>query len=113
MATWTTDEPSNSQVRYDTQSRLWDEYAYSENDAGMTTQHRVTLTRLSPSTLYYVRVSSTDASGNNYATSSNDVNPSMERNLTTTTEDPPSIVEYPDAKYPRLDASCQHHRDYL
>ncbi|MFC1877501.1 fibronectin type III domain-containing protein, partial [Thermodesulfobacteriota bacterium] len=106
VATWTTDEPGNSQVRYDTQSHLWEEYAFSENDAGMTTQHRVTLTRLSPSTLYYVRVSSTDASGNNSATSSNDVNPSMERNLTTTTEDPPSIVEYPEAKYPRVDATA-------
>ncbi len=106
VATWITDEPSNSQVRYDTQSRLWDAYAFSENDAGMTTQHRVTLTRLSPSTLYYVRVSSTDASGNNFATSTNDDNPSGERNLTTTTEDPPSIVEYPDAKFPRLDATA-------
>ncbi len=106
VVTWTTDEPSNSQVRYDTQSSSWGAYAFSENDTGMTRQHRVTLTRLSPSTLYYVRVSSTDASGNNHTTSANDVNPSIERNLTTTTEDPPSIVEYPDANFPRVDAAA-------
>ena len=63
---WTTDEPGNSQVRYDTESNFWQDYQYGENDAKMVTQHSVTLTGLSPSTLYYVRVSSTDASGNNY-----------------------------------------------
>jgi hypothetical protein len=103
VVTWNTDEPGNSQVRYDTDSRLWENYAYSENDAGMKTQHRVILTRLSPSKLYYIRVSSTDASGNNHATSSTDVNPSWEFPMTTGTEDPPSIVVYPDANYPKVD----------
>ena len=113
MVSWTTDEPGNSLVQYDTQSRVWGEYAYAENDPGMTTQHSVILTNLAPDTMYYLRVSSTDASGNNDATSSNDVNPSMEWNLFTPTEDPPSIVEYPGANLSPVGCGCQHHRDYV
>jgi phosphodiesterase/alkaline phosphatase D-like protein len=62
---WSTDEPGNSQVGYDTERAIWQEYAFRKNVDGMTTDHSVTLTNLSPATLYYVRVSSTDASGNN------------------------------------------------
>ena len=102
---WTTNEPGNSQVRYDTASKFWPGYKYSENDAEMVTQHSVTLTGLSPSTLYYVRVSSTDASGNNYDTSNTDTNPSNERNLMTDIADPPSIIEYPDTGYPEINSA--------
>jgi len=98
--TWTTDEPGNSQVRYDTDSAVWQNYAFSENDGGLTTDHSVTLTGLSPATLYYVRVSSTDASGNNLDTSGTDINPSIERNLTTEPADPPSVIVFPNAEYP-------------
>ncbi len=100
---WMTDEPGNSQVHYDTDSHTWPDYRFGENDAEMVTEHSVTLTGISPSTLYYIRVSSTDASGNNYATSQNDKNPSIERNLTTVEADPPSVVEYPDPDYPTVD----------
>jgi Purple acid Phosphatase, N-terminal domain len=108
LVTWTTDEPGNSQVQYDfgiEGTKDWGEYSFSENDAAMTTQHSVTLTRLSPSTLYNVRASSTDASGNNHL-KPDDVNPSVERPLETTTSNPPSIVEYPDDNYPKIDASA-------
>lgn len=101
---WVTDEPSNSQVRYDTSSQKWLDYAYGESDIEMVTEHSVTLTGLSPSTRYYIRVSSMDASGNNYETSFNDKNPSIEYNLTTSEEDPPSVVQYPDAEYPKVDS---------
>ena len=100
---WTTDEPGNSQVRYDTESTFWRGYGHSENDAEMVKEHSVTLTGLSPSTLYYVRVSSTDASGNDYITSFNDQNPSREMNLNTSDGDPPSIVVYPNENYPKID----------
>jgi hypothetical protein len=66
---WTTDEGSNSQVQYDTQSRVWDAYASSQNDADMLTSHSVTLTNLTGDTLYYFTVGSTDAAGNGPATS--------------------------------------------
>ena len=100
---WTTDEPGNSQVRYDTTSKYWQGYGFGENDAEMVTEHSVTITGLSPSTLYYIRVSSTDASGNNYDTSFNDKNPSIEFNTITSDADPPSIIVYPEAGYPTVD----------
>ena len=107
---WITDEPGNSQVRYDIVSRQWADYEYGENDAGMVTEHSVTITNLVPSTLlkdqlYYIRVSSTDASGNNYNTSLNDRNPSVEYNLTTPVADPPSIIVYPEDNFPKVDSA--------
>ena len=101
--TWTTDEPGNSQVRYDVASHTWEDYPSEENDGALTTAHEVTLTNLSPGTLYYVRVSSTDATGNTYLTSVSDRNPSIEVNLTTAPADPPAIVVYPDEDFPKLD----------
>jgi len=100
LISWTTDEPGNSQVRYDTGRGVWQDYQFGESDAGMTTEHSVVITGLSPSTLYYLRVSSTDASGNNWETSGTDANPSIERILTTGDADPPSIIQYPSADYP-------------
>jgi hypothetical protein len=97
---WTTDEPGNSQVQYQTSSADWGTYDYAENDAELKTDHSVTLTDLSPDTLYYYRVSSTDASGNNHATSTKDRNPSIEYNLSTEKADPPSIIEYGNTTYP-------------
>ena len=88
MVTWTTDEPGNSQVQYDRDSRAWGGYAFSENDSGMVKQHSVTLTDLETDVLYYVRVSSVDASGNNHAASSADKNPSVEYNFKLTTSQP-------------------------
>jgi len=101
---WTTNEPGNSQVRYDTQSGLWQDYKYGENDAEMVTEHSVTITGLNPSTLYYFRVGSTDATGNKYSSDPINKNPSIEKSLTTQQEDPPSIVVYPDTDYPKVDS---------
>ncbi len=82
IVTWETqDEPGNSQVQYDVLSRGWGGYAYSENDAEMVRNHSVILTDLSVNTIYYVRASSVDASGNNYKSSSTDDNPSDEYNF--------------------------------
>jgi len=100
---WTTDEPSNSQVRYDIESHSWQDYLFGENDAEMVTEHSVTVTGLSPSTLYYIRVSSTDASGNNYDTTFNDKNPSIEYNIVTSDADPPSIIVFPEVDSPKVD----------
>ncbi len=67
---WTTDEESNSQVRYGTQSSVWSNYPLTQSNATMLTNHSLTLTNLSGNTAYYFRVGSTDASGNGPATSS-------------------------------------------
>jgi len=115
---WETDEPGNSQVQYSnpdpklpvqTGSSNWGNYPLSENDAEMVTHHQVTLTGLvpAPDGLYYFRVSSTDASGNNHAISTLDKNPSNEYNFITKDADPPSIIlfgneNHPDA-YPKID----------
>jgi hypothetical protein len=63
---WTTDEDSDSVVEYGTSPGS---YTNSESDPAMVTSHSVTLSNLTPSTTYYYRVKSTDAS-NNTATSS-------------------------------------------
>ena len=59
--TWDTDEASDSQVDYGTSPGSLDS---SQGDAGMATSHSVELGGLNPSTTYYYRVTSTDASSN-------------------------------------------------
>ncbi len=64
---WTTDTPSTSQVEYGLTT------AYGSNtalDASLTTTHSVTLSNLSPNTVYHYAVISKDSSGN--AATSND-----------------------------------------
>jgi hypothetical protein len=80
LITWRTDEPSNSMVRYDTQTRsAWADYLSSENDAGMVTNHSVTVTGLTGGGTYYFRVGSTDASSNGPDLNSNPTNPSAQQ----------------------------------
>ncbi len=57
---WTTDEPANSTLEYGTDTS----YGSLETGRRATVQHSVTLTGLTPSTGYHVRVSATDAYGN-------------------------------------------------
>ena len=59
--TWTTDEAANSQVDYGTNSGS---LTLTASSASLVTTHSITLTGLSPSTTYYFRVTSADASGN-------------------------------------------------
>ncbi|CAD6492632.1 MAG: hypothetical protein EMLJLAPB_00336 [Candidatus Argoarchaeum ethanivorans] len=59
--TWTTDEASDSVVKYGTVSG---DYPYTKSNTAMVTSHSITLTGLDPSTTYYFVVSSTDASDN-------------------------------------------------
>ncbi len=78
---WQTDEPSNSMVRYDTIFRTtWEDYRFSEDDAGMVTSHSVTLTGLDSGN-YYFMVGSADAFGNGPDTSLADNNPSGQQNF--------------------------------
>src|SRR5688572_4327638 len=64
--TWDTDEDADSRVDYDTASGP--PYAFSTSSPTMTNAHSLTLTGLTPNTLYRFRVTSKDAS-NNTATS--------------------------------------------
>ena len=59
--TWTTDEDSDSLVRYGTASGV---YSNDESDTAMETSHSIALTGLSSDTKYYFVVNSTDASDN-------------------------------------------------
>ncbi len=70
--TWDTDEPSNSLVKYGTQSG---NYTMNMSSGGLVTSHIINLTSLTASTTYYYVVNSTDASGNS--------NESAEYNFTT------------------------------
>jgi hypothetical protein len=69
---WSTDEASDSQVQYGSNSRSWGNYPSTKTDAGMVTSHSVTLTGLTDSATFYFRVGSTDAPGNGPTTSSED-----------------------------------------
>lgn len=58
--TWTTDELSNSTIGYSLDTA----YGTETGVASMVSSHSVTITGLSPSTIYNFRVKSTDPSGN-------------------------------------------------
>jgi YVTN family beta-propeller protein len=62
IITWTTDEPSTSVVTYGTQSA---------SSAGLVTSHSVALTGLTPGTLYNFTVTSANAAGSLWTSSSN------------------------------------------
>jgi len=79
--TWTTDEVSDSVVRYGTVSIT---YTISESDATMVTSHSITLTGLSLNTTYYFVVNSTDSSDNS--------NESEEHSFTTAAVGPPELI---------------------
>lgn len=57
---WLTDEPATSNVRYGASIPLTEEV--TETD--LTTEHRVTITGLTPGQSYFLEISSTDAAGN-------------------------------------------------
>jgi hypothetical protein len=69
IISWTTNEPSNSEVQYDSARRPWGSYSWGENDNSLVTSHSITLTSLEADTTYYFRVGSTDGSGNGPTTS--------------------------------------------
>lgn len=69
--TWTTDEPSTSEVRYGSNGRT-DTYDVFQGDMTPVTEHSVTLYGLKPDTNYHFVISSVDASGNR-ATSGDNV----------------------------------------
>ncbi|MEA3485085.1 MAG: Ig-like domain-containing protein [Candidatus Aerophobetes bacterium] len=79
--TWTTDEASDSLVKYGTTSST---YTNDESGAAMVTSHSITLTGLSPDTPYYFVVNSTDAS--------DDSNESEEHSFTTAAVGPPELI---------------------
>ncbi|MBP7049611.1 MAG: fibronectin type III domain-containing protein [Phycisphaerae bacterium] len=58
---WTTNEDSDSLVRYGTSSQI---YKFSESSQKMTTAHKIPLDGLKADTRYYYVVESTDAHGN-------------------------------------------------
>ena len=58
---WTTDEDSDSVVRY---GQTPGQYTHTRSSQQMTTDHDVYLDSLQPDTLYYFMVESTDAAGN-------------------------------------------------
>lgn len=66
IISWTTDEVSDSAVRYGTTSGSYD---LNAGDATDVTAHKVTLTNLQPNTTYFYVVESIDRSGNGPAQS--------------------------------------------
>ncbi len=62
VITWTTNEPTNSFVDFDTV--VGPPYSSTTSDGAVVTSHTVTLTGLTPFTTYHFRVRSADAGGN-------------------------------------------------
>ena len=60
IITWITNEPATSLVNYGNTTAL----GSTASDGTLVTDHSITLTNLTPATLYYYEVSSTNAEGN-------------------------------------------------
>jgi surface protein len=94
---WTTDEAANGSVTYGTTSELLDGNAYHTN---LLTTHNLTITGLSPGTIYYYIINSCDALNNcditgfnTFATRSlTAVNINTSQNNTFTTDSTPTIA---------------------
>ena len=67
VITWTTNEPSNSQVEYGKTT----EYGLTATSDELTTTHSITLSDLEPSTAYYYLVKSKDKAGNETSSTDN------------------------------------------
>ena len=80
--TWNTNEAANSLVDYG----LTNGYGESNSVAALVTAHRLTLTGLTPGTLYHYRVGSSDANGN--STSSID----LTLTTNTTVDNTPPVI---------------------
>ena len=72
IISWTTDEPSDSQVEYGTNRRLM---ASTKLDTELVTYHAVVLTDLRPETRYFYRVKSKNAAGKLSASKGSFYNP--------------------------------------
>jgi hypothetical protein len=92
---WTTNESADGRVEYGVGTSTWGNYPSSQNDTSLTTSHSMELTGLQPLTAYYLRVGSTDGSGNGPTTSS-EISFTTNPNPDT---DPPSILEFPAINY--------------
>ena len=88
---WTTNEPSNTKVRYGTVSATWRTYPSKVEDfTNYVLRHRAVITDLTPSTTYYFRAASADPAPNQ----------SVSSEYTFTTADmgdttPPKIITAP------------------
>lgn len=82
--TWTTDEVSNSTVRYSTDKNSFTEVS----DIANVTSHKVALTDLSANTIYYYEVQSSDAAGNTAV----DDNNTQQYSFTTLEENSENVI---------------------
>jgi len=82
---WNTNEPATSQVEYGTTSTIHGGYDQTTTlDPSLLGAHSVTLTGLTPDTIYYYRVISQDAAGNESV--------SGERTFTTLADTTPPVI---------------------
>ena len=80
---WTTDEESDSVLKYGTIPSSWANYSYIQSNGSMVTNHSITLNGLNSNTTYYFQVGSKDAADNG---------PSISNELTFTTDPPPDTT---------------------
>ncbi|MCK4624469.1 MAG: fibronectin type III domain-containing protein, partial [Phycisphaerae bacterium] len=97
--TWTTDEDSDSLVKYGTTSGV---YTDDESDAAMVTSHSIALTGLNAGTTYYFVVNSTDGSDNS--------NESVEYSFTTAAipdTTPPTVTGTPPSQVSDIEGASR------
>ena len=85
---WTTDQASDSIIRFGTTTSSWQNYPTQAYSSTMETVHSITLTGLTDNTTYFFTLGSTNDSGNGPSNSPNDTNPSEELTFTTLTDAP-------------------------
>ncbi|RLA18128.1 MAG: hypothetical protein DRQ56_08185, partial [Gammaproteobacteria bacterium] len=61
---WSTNEESDSQVRYGLAAGTWESYNFETGSSNMILNHRITMTNLKADTPYFLRVASKDSQGN-------------------------------------------------
>lgn len=83
---WTTDEDSDSEVRYGISSGAWEDYEWHKSDETLVSTHTILLSGLSAGQKYFYRVASIDSSGNQVI--------STEYEFTTLTDDHPATLEF-------------------
>ncbi len=81
---WSTNEESDSQVRYGLAATPWENYNFETSSSSMIKNHRMTLTNLRADTAYFLRVASKDIQGNG---------PLISNEITFTTDQTPDEEE--------------------
>lgn len=107
---WTTDEGATSNVDWDVDSGT--PYANTETNPGLQKSHSITITGLTANTLYYYRVRSSDASGNESIETEASFTTNVVPTITVTPTFSPAGANYWDSQTVTITASPSDSIEY-